>query len=124
MYESMDIEDPLDYTYPQPSPTSKQHSEGAGMYTYIDTVDSEGESLYHIVGPNYEQGYDVAPEPPPVPSRNNTTTNGAHVSNGGPLGSNFYHLLENPEDYNTSLLYEDPTLPTFRVSMFTYYSTA
>lgn len=104
------MEGALDYTYPKPPPTTKQNPD-SDVYAYIPTTrvveGSNGmeNGLYHMVGPNHMQttwSHNAAP--PPIPLRNNM------VSNGGP---HFYHLLEDPAD--TSLLYDDPTLPTFRV---------
>lgn len=122
MYESMDIEDPLDYTYPKPSPTSKQNPD-AGVYSYIPAMsngEGEGEGLYHMVGPNYEQSWqNAAPAPPPIPSRYNMVSN-----SNPPEPKNFYHLLEDPAEYNSSLLYEDPTLPMFRVSIIAIHALA
>ena len=112
MYESLDNEDPFDYTYPKPSPTSKQHPDSS-MYTYIPSHRDEGatgrgEDLYHVVGPEHVQSSSRDQAPPPVPLRNGSVNNGGNVIDS----SGFYHLLEGG---NGSILYEDPTLPAFRV---------
>lgn len=105
MYESLDMADALDYTYPKPSPTSKQGPD-ADVYAYIPitrvTGGSNGmEGAYHMVGPDHTQAiWSHNTGPPPIPARNNSNPH-------------FYHLLEDPD--NGSILYEDPTLPTFRV---------
>ena len=126
MYEAMDTEHPVDYTYPEPSPTNYQNTD-ASFYTYIPTTTAIGhhdnggrsissrgegeEDMYHVVGPNQ-----MPPQsrlPPPVPHRNNGQANSVQHN------KNFYHYLEDPtsNNNNMSLLYEDPNLPAYQVSV-------
>lgn len=124
MYECLDVNDPLDYTYPMPSPTSKTNPD-ANTYAYIPTkredANGKGEGLYHAVGPkvvgngvsNGGSRKMAAPvAPPPVPSRNGN----GHEQQFS-VANNFYHMLESAVGTvgDTSVHYEDPTLPKFRV---------
>ena len=119
-YESLDNGDPLDYTYPQPSPTTVSGS-SPSHYTYImnnpevasQTFISDEDTLYHAVGPNTKQWTTTInpgsrstspPQPPPVPLRN------------GIRRGNFYNVMKMEEE-NSSVQYEDPTLPKFRVRL-------
>ena len=111
MYETLDADNPADYTFPEPSPVSKC-SQDANGYAYIPTKAGEDtEALYHAVGPNvFGSGVGSGTStavPPPVPSRN---------GNGYiPLGSNGLHHLLGSAVGDVAVHYEDPTLPQFRV---------
>ena len=128
MYESPS-EEPVDYSYSTSSHTILADS--SNTYTFIPdpcsngdagrspeiTCSSDDVALYHAVGPNIKDcvtdsasnGRTIPPLlPPPVPMRNGKE----HVG--------FWHMLEGaPED--SSVLYEDPTLPKFRVRVH-YFS--
>ena len=120
MYESLDVENPVDYTYPKPSPTSKMNPEAATAYYTVIPTRQEGEgssgskeeeALYHAIGPDaaagLRRGVGEIRVPPPVPERNNTSS-----SEPGGL----YNLLEGAVGTLTSH-YEDPTKPTFQVNV-------
>ena len=136
VYESLDAQFndiPLDYTYPTPSPTSKQDHGSESTYAYIphngssvpsvngklETTAANGNqhNIYHSIGPDVVQHYEFD-------------------SNGGATGSSVIHkaaavsgptsIINSSHYQNTSdefggqsVVYEDPTLPRFRVSVYT-----
>ena len=115
MYESLDVDNPVDYTYPKASPTSNVNPEAtSAYYTYITTrregeessSKGEEEDLYHAIGPDsVGMKRMIEAAPPPVPERNNTGTD----------TSSFYRMLEGAVG-DFSAHYEDPTKPKFQVS--------
>ena len=138
VYESLDAEYngiPLDYTYPTPSPTAKYDPEKDTAYSYIPNNGSsrvpslkkvepkESEksknpkNIYHSIGPDVVQHYEF--------ENTNGVAGGAAISKGAVSGSNGtnhgYHYLTAESDIgdfgNGVVVYEDPTLPRFRVSI-------
>ena len=133
VYESLDTEYngvPLDYTYPTPSPTVKYDPENDTVYTYIpnkagsnpslngkieptvNNVNGIQRNIYHSIGPDTIQHYEFD-------SNGGAGGNGNIAAvNGG--GNHNYHMLEGEgifaDDANGPVVYEDPTLPKFRVS--------
>ncbi len=100
-YETLDTTNPLDYTYPRPSPTDNSTSD-QNSYSYASIPQDEGASpmqggaQYHAQGPAVGQKKRAKlVTPPPIPSRD----------------GNLYNVLGEDE----SAQYEDPTLPKFRV---------
>ena len=131
VYESLDAEYngiPLDYTYPTPSPTAKYDPENDTMYTYIPHKAASNSSLngkveptvnntnrmqrniYHSIGPDTIQHYEFD-------SNGGTKAGGDIVANG--FNNHHYHLLGNhgvsADQISGPAVYEDPTLPRFRV---------
>ena len=136
VYESLDAEYngvPLDYTYPTPSPTAKYDPENDTVYTYIPSskagsnpsLNGVGKiepmvnnahpqrNIYHSIGPDTIQHYEFD-------SNGIGGGGGGNLANG--VGDNLhnYHMLGTKGYYfdqnEGPAVYEDPTLPKFRVS--------
>ena len=139
VYESLDTEYngiPLDYTYPTPSPTAKYDPENDTVYTYIPNKGGSNPSLngkiepmvnndvigmqrniYHSIGPDTIQHYEF--------DSNGAGGNRSVTANGG--ASHNYHMLDSKAgtgDFtNGPVVYEDPTLPKFRVRLTDSHNT-
>lgn len=144
VYESLDAEYngiPLDYTYPTPSPTVKYDPENDTVYTYIPNNKagmggsnpslnggkiepmvniSNGipqRNIYHSIGPDTIQHYEFDSNG----IGGGAAGGGGNLANG--VGDNLhnYHLLDAKGDFDQtgggSVVYEDPTLPKFRVRL-------
>ena len=135
MYESLDVVEyndiPLDYTYPTPSPTAKYDPERETAYTYIPNdgstvpslnektdptlksngVNGNSRNIYHSIGPDALQHYEFE-----NPNGHTAGGGGGHVIRKGSEVGHDHHYL-NTQFGNSSgvVVYEDPTLPKFRV---------
>ena len=139
VYESLDTEYngvPLDYTYPTPSPTAKYDPENDTVYTYIPTNNkgslagsnpslngggrkieptvnnSNGipqRNIYHSIGPDTIQHYEF--------DSNGVGSGVLGAFAGGGVGDSphNYHMPGDFDQTEGPAVYEDPTLPKFRV---------